>query len=518
VFAGRRGLAGLAALIAVGLVGAGIAYARIQPLVQGMVGYDMAASVLYFDRIVAGARLEGFVEATPKALLTVVDGLAMAATRDWRSISVLAVLGYGLNIALATWLAARLGGLPAAGFAFVGMLSSSALLDDAAYAYAVGPALTGWLVAGLALTASRPRYLLAGIALALAGLARYETVLLDGAAVAMLAGAVVVARLRGTTPPTRGAWWLAVGFASVLVEALHDWLLTGDPFWAIEVSAIVSSFRRVLTLGNVVTLIWTHYRSGVLVIALAVVGALVLARGRRWAILAGIAVLVPGILAFQLALAFKGTYVSNRYLYPADLGLVFAAAIGAGGAWSAAARRVLSGSGRERVGVPEVIGAVVAAGLGFVAVTMFTPLKPVTARIATNQAIYANAEAASQSLRATLATESPGRLARPANPDPRNRDRTNAALVVPVLLVPRLAVDLGLPVTQLADSALPLVSPDGPVPRAGQLVVHESHLDRPVSAYAFLEVSANARIGSITLDPLFVDAAAGIWVERVGGP
>ena len=505
------------ALLAVGLVGAAVAFARIQPLIQGMVGYDTAASVLYFDRITAGVRLEGFVEATPKALLTVVDGLAFAASSEWRTISVLAVLGYGLNIALATWLAGRLRGLPAAAFAFVGMLSLAALLDDAASAYAVGPALTGWLVAGLALTASRPRFLLAGIALALAGLARYETVLLDGAAVAILVGVFVWARARGGTTPVRAAWWLAIGFASVPLQGVHDWLLTGDPFWAIEVSAIVSSFRRVLTLGEVVNLIGNHYRPGLLLIALAVAGAAALARSRQWAVLAAIVVLVPGILAFQLALALKGTWVSARYLYPADLGLVLAAAVGVGAIWSGG-RRLLTAGKQIRdghVATIGIVGAAVAAGAAFVAVTTFTPLKPLETRIATNRATYANAETAATVLRPILDALPPDQIARPALADPRNRDRTQAALVVPVLLIPRLGVDLGLPVTELGDSALPMVSPTGPVPRAGQIVVHESHLDRPVSSYAFLEVVAETHVGSITLDPLLVDPASGLWISRV---
>lgn len=149
-----------------------IAWSRIGPLAAGQVGYDSAASVLYFERIMAGQRLEAFVAATPKALLTVVYGVLYTLTHDWRPISMLAVGIFGLNVTLGAVLARRLAGPVAAAFVAMGFLGSSALLEDASAAYAVGPALVGWLIAGLALTSARPRYTIAGLALMLAGLAR----------------------------------------------------------------------------------------------------------------------------------------------------------------------------------------------------------------------------------------------------------------------------------------------------------------------------------------------------------
>jgi hypothetical protein len=512
----RRRAGQIAALVAIGLVAVAIGAWRIRPFAEGMVGYDTAASVLYFDRIVAGLRLEGFVEATPKALLTLVDGVTFGLTHDWRAISLLAVAGYGLNVALGTWLAARLGGLAAAGFVLAGLLWSAPLLDDAAYAYAVGPAVTGWLIAGLAVMAQRPRYLVAGAALAVAGLARYETVLLDGLALVALACAWIVPRVRGSVPRTGAAWWLMLGFASVVVEAVHDWLLTGDPLWAIEVSGIVSTFRRVLSVREVTNLIATHYRPGIVVLVLAVVGVVVLVQQRRWAILLGIVALAPGVLAFQVALAVRGTYVSARYLYPADLALVFAAALGVGGIWAYVVQRLPALRTAARWAWPSVAASLAAGLVGLVTVSWFTPLGPVQDHIDTNAAIYANEASVLPTLRTAIAADAAGAAFGPASRDPRNRDRSGAAAVVPVLLIPRLAVDLQLPVTQLADSGLPLVTSSGATPHAGQIVVHEDHLDKPTADYAFLEVGTITSLGAITLDPLLADAGAGIWVLRVG--
>jgi hypothetical protein len=67
-----------AALVLIGIV--------IRPFATGLVAFDGASSVLYFDRIVSGQRLEAFVNTTPKPLLTLVYGVAHSLTGDWRAI------------------------------------------------------------------------------------------------------------------------------------------------------------------------------------------------------------------------------------------------------------------------------------------------------------------------------------------------------------------------------------------------------------------------------------------------
>ena len=55
------------------------------------------------------------------------------------------------------------------------MIASPSLAGELIIASAVPCAMVGWTAAGLAVTAPRPRYALAGLALALASLARCET-------------------------------------------------------------------------------------------------------------------------------------------------------------------------------------------------------------------------------------------------------------------------------------------------------------------------------------------------------
>ena len=164
-------LAGGAVVLAVGAVGLAV----VQPFAVGPVGFDSAASVAFFDRIVGGQRLEAYVGATPKPLLTLVYGLLYDVTHDWRAISWATIGAFAVGTYLAARLVQRLAGLPAAVFAVIGLVGLSLLQSDLILAYATPWAMVGWFAAGLLVTGPRPRFGLAGIALMLAALARLET-------------------------------------------------------------------------------------------------------------------------------------------------------------------------------------------------------------------------------------------------------------------------------------------------------------------------------------------------------
>ena len=68
---------------------------------------DASSSVLYFDRIVSGHRLEGFVPTTPKPLLTVVFGLSWGLVHDWRMLVWETVLAWGLAVGATAAFVAR---------------------------------------------------------------------------------------------------------------------------------------------------------------------------------------------------------------------------------------------------------------------------------------------------------------------------------------------------------------------------------------------------------------------------
>ncbi len=162
------------------LAATAIMFFMVRPVTVGAVGFDSAASVLYFDRIVGGTRLEAFVTATPKPLLTLIHGGIHAVIPDWRAISIATLVAFGVAVALTTILVTRaiprscpLTALVAVPLLLVG---SPLLASDVGIAYAVPWALLGWVVAGLAALGPRPRPWLVGLGLMLATLARLETV------------------------------------------------------------------------------------------------------------------------------------------------------------------------------------------------------------------------------------------------------------------------------------------------------------------------------------------------------
>ncbi|MFL6104419.1 MAG: hypothetical protein ACJ74K_14075, partial [Actinomycetes bacterium] len=75
---------------------------------------DEHASVLYFDRLVAGERLEEPLLSAPKPLLTVVHGLAWHAGHDWRLLAAVTVAAFALTVVCLARAAGRLGGPAAA--------------------------------------------------------------------------------------------------------------------------------------------------------------------------------------------------------------------------------------------------------------------------------------------------------------------------------------------------------------------------------------------------------------------
>ncbi|HKG19118.1 MAG TPA: hypothetical protein VKB00_05215, partial [Candidatus Limnocylindrales bacterium] len=77
---------GIAVLAVIAVVAVGLV---VQPFGPSLHDPDAAASVLFFDRIAAGNRLEAFVPTTPKPLLTLLYGAAWNATGDWRLLGLL---------------------------------------------------------------------------------------------------------------------------------------------------------------------------------------------------------------------------------------------------------------------------------------------------------------------------------------------------------------------------------------------------------------------------------------------
>ena len=479
---------------------------------------DEHAAVLYFQRLTGGQRLEDPLLSTPKPLLTLVHGLAWAATSDWRALTVLTVAAFALAVTALARAAGRLGGTPAAVGTVVAVAGSGPLVLQVARGNSVIWALAGWAVALDALTQPRRRYGLAATALGLAALARTETWLLLPVAAA---GGVLLARRDGD----RRALLLLVPLAAPLVWFGHDWLLTGDALYSANVperyTDLVAGRTPVASAAWLATLA-RRYAAAPLAAALAVAGVVWLVRRRAWLWLAGLAVLVPGMLLLFGVYAARGTYISWRYFDPPDLGVRLAAVLGA--SWL-----VQEGVQRLASQAPSDSETATAPGQRQRATA------PVAARRRAGVWRWASTGAV---VATVLLVGAAGRPPAPVDPlvrstlDRDTRLSANAATAVgelrPLAARPggvvvvsgpqrvRIAVELGLPLGRVRD--LYLAALDAPLEDAlagGSAVFHDADGDRPAERFAPLSVTAPARIGPLRVVPVRTDPGRGLYVLAV---
>jgi hypothetical protein len=483
------------------------AFYLILPLQAGQVGFDAAASVLYFDRLVQGHHLESFVTTTPKPLLTVVYGLIYGVTGDWRAISLVVIGVFGASAVLAAMLARRLGGLPAAVFAGVAVIGSQALIEDVALSYAVVWAFAACLLAGLAVSSSRPRYGWAGLALGVGALARFEVLLILGAGLAVLVLTWSWARYRHEPGPDPRSWRAMIGFAAVPLQFAHDWLLTGNPLYAEYVPVHASLQLPIEGPLQVVSFVaQSLWKVGPLVF-LAGVGAVVLIRRRNWAMLLGLAVMGPGVAIFLAFLASRRIFVSSRYIAPVDLAIVIASAIGVGAIRIPDLGRLVRRLSRP---LSRTVSVTLLAGLAGALFSLpFAPISTtVRATIRADLRVAQDLELALPALRAAIAAV-PG-----ATDWPGPASGGHPILIAPAALRPQLVVDLGLPTTEVGGQTGDPIRPDGSYPLVGQLIFHDRLADSG-QALGMLEVSQATRVGRIVVTPLLADPARGIWVDRI---
>ena len=309
---------------------------------------DEHAAVLYLDRLVAGERLEEPLLSSPKPLLTVVHGLAWRAGHDWRLLEALTVAAFALAVVCLARAAGRLGGLPAAAATVLAIAGSGPLVLQAARGNSMVFALAGWSVALDALTRGTgrdqdrpgPAWGLAAAALLVAGLARAESWLL----LPLAAAYGLLAWRRGD----RRAGWLLLPLAAPLLWLAHDWLLTGDPLYAVRVPGRYTdlvSGRQVVPPADWLALVARRYAADPLLLALAAAGVVWLVRRRAWLWLASVGAAGVGVLALLGLQAWQGTYVSWRYYDPADVALRLAAALGAAALATWVAGRLAGGAG-----------------------------------------------------------------------------------------------------------------------------------------------------------------------------
>jgi hypothetical protein len=452
---------------------------------------DEHAAVLYLDRLVAGERLEEPLLSSSKPLLTVVHGLAWGAAHDWRLLEAVTVAVFALAVVCLARAAGRLGSLPAAAATVVAVASSGPLVLQAARGNSMVFAIAGWSVALDALTrgrgpgAPRPAWGLAAAGLFLAGLARAESWLL----LPLAAGYGLLSWRRGE----RRAALLVLPLAAPLLWLVHDWLLTGDPLFAVRVPGRYSdlvSGRQVVLPAGWLALVARRYAADPLLLALAAAGGVWLWRRRAWVWLAGLGAAGAGVLALLALQAWQGTYISWRYFDPPDLAVRLAAALGAAALATWAAGRLRRGSGGM-----AVLGAALLAGAACWPLAPADPL--VTSTLDRDTRLSANTATAVDALR-PLAAE-PGTV-----------------LVVSGPQRLRVAVEFGLPLDRVRD--LFLAARSAPLERAlagGDAVFHDADGDRPPERFAPLSTTTPTRVGNLEVVPLRTDRERGLYVHRV---
>jgi hypothetical protein len=473
---------------------------------------DEHAAVHYFDRLVAGGRLEEPLLSAPKPLLTVVHGLAWRAGHDWRLLEALAVAAFALAVVCLARSAGRLAGPPAAAATALAVAGSGPLVLQAARGNSMVFALAAWAVALDALTrrpGSRdggPAWGMAAAALFVAGLTRAESWLL----LPLAAGYGIVAWRRGE----RRAALLVLPLAAPLVWLAHDWLLTGDPLYALAVPGRYSdlvSGRQVVPPGDWLALVARRYAADPLLLALAAVGVIWLFRRRAFLWLAALGAAGVGVLALLGLQAWQGTYISWRYFDPADVALRVAAALGAAAVASLVARHLpgrattRGGGAAAAPGPPRarpraleaVAGAVVLVGLACWPLAPGDPL--VDSTLDRDTRLSANAATAIAVL--SQVTADPEAIVAASGPQQV-----------------RVAVELGLPLDRVRD--LFLAGHSAPLDRAlagSAAVFHDADGDRPVERFALLSTTVPSRVGQVELVPLRTDPERGLYVHRVAG-
>jgi len=470
-----------------------------------------------------------------------VYGLTWSAVHDWRALTLETLVVFGFAVALAgAWLSRvgrsviegagrqRVAALAAGTFAVTGLIASPDLLREVARANSLVWALAGWLVAAHALTGRRVRPGLAGAALLAAGLARFETLGLVGAAGLILLARTAAAVRGSGRPLPRGSWLVLAGGLALPIAALHDQLLTGDPFFWLGVPARYTALYvpGAVSLGplDYGRLLAGRYVAEWPLVALAGVGLAVLARSRGrvpLTSLAGLAGLGGGVVVLLFGLAARGTYISARYYEPLDLVLLAAGSIGVG--WLAGLALRPRRPRARRVGQREPLLA--AAAVGAFALVLSWPPAPLARSLEGEldlvRTASANVTLDLPRLADLVGGEAPGGPAGgpangPVGAPPADPGR--AVLFVPSLLRPRIAVETGASLDRLGDTYVAFQArPPWPGLHAGQRIYHERAADRPRALDDALEADP-ARLGPATARVEFADDARGVRILLVVGP
>jgi hypothetical protein len=489
------------------VVAAAFVTAVIRPFDAGPAAGDAASSVLYFDRILAGQRLEAFVNTTPKPMLTLVYGIAHTITGDWRAVSAISILvmaaAVTLGARLATAISGPLGGLLAAVF-----------LLEVAWAYGLPWLLACVAGAALALLRDPPRYGLAGVLLLLGCLVRQEGFLF----VAVATGVLALLAIQGRAP--RRAGLVLVAWAALPIILLHDLVLTGDPLYWLRVSAVHAEGLKVASVRSVVHRIVAMIVRNPVLTTLAVLGVVAAwRRPRGWIVATGLMTMAVGTSGLVVFAALTDRVTVGHYYTPISVALGYAATLGAAFLVSGLAHRARAWAARRDAAARQrdltrtairVAALVVALGLGALAIGPMLLDSNTLRSIDRQRSIAIQSDAAAR----IMAPETHGMATSASSIGPLEEpDPAGYRILVPRVSKVRMAVDLGVPVTVIG----PLVPsrPTSGLIHPGLLVYHSSLAD-PTRGIA-VEFEGD---GPIVVDQvpfsLVAKGPPGTWIWRAG--
>lgn len=506
----------------VALVAATVLWIVIRPLDHFASDPDSVASVLYWQRLINGQRLESFVPTTPKPLLTVVYGVLYSLTGDWRALTVASLAAGAVSIGLAARLATRLGGVAAAVVVVVAMLAWPDFLVEVAHGNSFVWALMFWLIAGVLMTADRPHPWQAGIALALAGIARTETMWLMVAVICCVAF-VAWQTMRGRDRTMLVAVApLLIGLLAVPLTCLHDLLITGRPLYWLSVPsayttlvtpnlAPIAPFRTIRgALG--------HYRPAAPLLILAAVGLVRVVASKRRAIALALLSLGCGVILTLAYLSWRAVFITTRYYEEADAPTLLLAAIGSATVLSWLALRLAGKRPRLNRWVPLATAAVAAAlAVGVVAVDV--PHDVVQPQLVATSAGYAALTKQIPALK-TILTGAKGATVAVTGVSYPVADPRACRIFVPRAFLSLIAVETGAPLDTLGDSFLAFRDRSYATLSPGQYVLHITSVDGVGGSYEPFEHSSQVVLKvapdrSVRITPVYADDAQGVWLMRI---
>jgi hypothetical protein len=256
-----------------------------------------------------------------------------------------------------------------------------------------------------------------------------------------------------------------------------------------------------------------RYSDMPLLLLLAPVGLAQLVTTRRWALLVGLAGLIAGVLVLLGILAVRGTFVSVRYYEQPDLGLLMLAGVGMGTVVSLIGRvapRPLPAAGVRIAGLTAAV--VIGILLSFPG-----PLTPqLQRRFSALKTASADLEAVMPKLRQIMSSApGPAPTASPSKKGFTTVDPKRATAYVPRPLQRRIAIELDVELTMLADStAASAISRPERILVPGQYVYHDINVDLPREWFAGFEVATETPLGKLRVVPLTYKSGA-YWLVRI---